>query len=358
MDGISALATYTAIDKIEQRRSAAIASAAFTRDLNSFKTDIAKVDTLDGIFKNTKLLTTILKAYDLESSLTDIAKLKEILTSKLSDPKSLVNTQSDKRYLDLANDIDLYSGYTKIKSAAFAAKLQARLEDRYLDPRLEPQQKIQVTNSPLFKKDIADFKAAAAKIDSVDKLFKNYKLLKTVLEAYGLDSEIDKAGFIKKILTSDPSDKSSLVNRANDPRYRELALDIGLYNGVDGLKSSAFANRLQDKLAEIRFENNVEDQTPGVRAALHFRQSAPNIKTPYDILSDPALRDVVFKTFGIPLEVVRQPVESQARLLQSHIKFDKLSDPNYASRIIRQYLVLMENQPAASGNGALLDLFA
>lgn len=358
MAGISALATYTALDKIEQRKAAAIASAAFTKDLASFKTDIAKVDTLDGIFKNTRLLTTILKAYNLESKLTDVEKLKEILTSKLSDPKSLVNTDRDKRYLELAEDIDLHGGYTKIKSAAFAAKLEARLQDRYLDPRLEPRQKTLVINGAIFKKDIAAFKAGVLKIDSADELFKNYRLLKTILEAYDLDSEIDKAGFIKKILTSDPADKKALVNRVNDPRYRELALDIGLFDGVKGLKSSAFANRLEDKLAQTRFEHNVEDESPGVRAALRFRALAPKIKTPYDILSDPVLRDVVFKTYNIPLQVVRQPVESQARLLQSHINFDKLKDTNYTSRIIKQYLVKVETPALAAGNGSLLDLFA
>lgn len=358
MAGISAIATYSVLDKIEQRKAAAIASAAFTKDLASFKIDIAKVKSLDDIFKNTKLLTTLLKAYNLESKLTDVEKLKEILTSKLSDPKSKVNTERDKRYLELAEDIDLYSGYNKIKSAAFAAKLEARLVDRYLDPGLEPKQKLLVIKSALFKKDIETFKARAANIDSPDELFKDYRLLKIVLEAYDLDSEIDKAGFIKKILTSNPAEKDALVNRVNDSRYRELALDIGLFSGVKGLKSSAFANRLEDRLAQVRFEHNVDDQSPGVRAALRFRALAPKIKTPYDILSDPVLRDVAFKAYGIPLEVVRQPVESQARLLENHIKFARLKEPAYAGRLIRQYLAKVETPVTATGNGALLDLFA
>lgn len=358
MAGISALAVYTTLDRIEQRKAAATANAPYKKDLASFKADVAKIESFDDLFKNTKLLKTVLKAYDLESKITNVGQLKEILTSKLSDPKSLVNTQRDKRYLDLAEDIDLYNGFTKIKSAAFAQKLEDRLERLNADPRLDPRQKTLVVNNPLFKKDIETFKARAAKIDSVDELFKDYRLLKTVLEAYDLDSEIDKAGFIKKILTGDPADKDALVNRVNDSRYRELALDIGLFNGVKGIKSSAFAYRLEAKLAQTRFEHNVDDESPGVRAALRFRALAPKIKSPYDVLSDPVLRDVVLKATGIPLEIVRQPVESQARVLESRVKFDLLSDPKYADRLIQRYLAnLAASAPSQSGNSYLVSLF-
>lgn len=355
---VSALATYAALDKIEQRKAEATAKAPYTKELASFKADIAKVEILDDIFKNTKLLTTILKAYDLESKINNVAELKKILTSKLTDPKSLVNINRDKRYLALAEDIDLYKGYTKIKSAVFAKKLEDRLVEKYADPRLEPKQKTLILNSAVFKKDIETFKLRASKIDTVDELFKDYRLLKTVLEAYDLDTEIDKAGFIKKVLTGNPADKEALVNRVNDSRYRDLALDIGLFNGVKGLKSSAFANRLESKLAQVRFEHNVDDESPGVRAALRFRALAPKIKSPYDILSDPILRDVVLKATGLPLTIVRQTVESQARLLESRINFGKLKEPAYANRLIKQFLAQSETPQTVSGNGALLNLFA
>ncbi len=358
MVGVSALAAYTALDKVEQRKAAATANAPYKKDIANFKVDVAKLKLQGDLFKDTGLLTTVLKAYGLEADIKNVKLLKDILTSKLTDPKSLINQAINKRFKELAVDVDLYNGFTKIKSAVFAQKLEARLEQRYADPSLEPKQKILVVNSPQFKKDIETFKLRASKIDNVDELFKDYRLLKIVLEAYDLDTEIDKAGFVKKVLTSDPTDKNALVNRVNDNRYRDLALDIGLFNGVNGLKSSAFANRLETKLAQVRFEHNVDDESPGVRAALRFRTLAPKIKSPYDVLSDPVLRDVVLKATGLPLEIVRQPVESQARLLQSRINFGKLKDPNYANRLIKQFLVKAESAPTSTGNGALLDLFA
>ena len=360
MAHISALATYTALDKAEQRKVAAIANAPYTKELKNFKRDIANVKIQDDIFKNPALLKTVLKAYGLEAEINNLENLKKVLTSQLTDPKSLVNQKFNKKFLELAADFGLSTGVVTAKSAAFAQKLEARLEQKFGDPALEPKQKILVKNSALFKKDIEMFKARAANIDSVDELFKDYRLLKVVLEAYDLDTEIDKAGFIKKVLTSNPADKDALVNRVTDNRYRELALDIGLFNGVKGLKTSAFASRLESKLAQIRFEHNVDDEAPGVRAALRFRTLAAKIKTPYDVLSDPVLREVAFKANGIPKETVRQPVESQARLLASKIKFDKLKDPNYVNKLIKQYLVQIETVSSAptGGNGLQINLFA
>ena len=357
MAGLSALTTYATLDRLEQQKAAALANTPYKKDLATFKTDVAKLKFQSDLFNNTGLLKIILKAYDLENDIKDINRLKEVLTSKLSDPKSVVNQSINKRFLDLAEDIDLYNGFTKLQSPQFAQKLEERLEKHFSDPRLEPRQKILVTNSAIFKKDIETFKLRAANVTSVDELFKDYRLLKTVLEAYDLDSEIDKAGFIKKILTSDPSDESSLVNLVQDNRYRELALDIGLFNGVEGLKSASFAIRLESKLAQSRFEHNIDDQTPGVRAALRFRAVAANIKSPYDILSDPVLRDVVLKATGLPLTIVRQSVESQARLLESRINFSKLKDINYTNKLINQYLAQVGATPASDGVSSLVSLF-
>lgn len=360
MAGISALAAYTVLDKSEDRKAVAVANAPYTKELASFKTEVVKLKSQGDLFANAKLLKTILKAYDLEAmagNAASIEKLKNILTSKLSDPKSLVYQERDKRFLALAEDIDLYVGFTKLKSAAFAQKLEARLEQKYGDRRLEPKEKQLILNSAQFKKDISNFKLRAANIDKPEDLFKDYRLLQIVLEAYDLETEINKAGFIKKILTSDPADKEALVNRVNDSRYRDLALDIGLFSGVKGLKSTAFANRLESKLAQIRFEHKVDDESPGVRAALRFRALAPKIKSPYDILADPVLRDVVLKATGLPLEIVRQPVESQARLLESRIDFSKLKDENYADKLIKRFLVLSETVQSSSAKQTLLNLF-
>ena len=67
--------------------------------------------------------------------------------------------------------------------------------------------------------------------------------------------------------------------------------------------------------------------------------------------------DVVLKATGLPLVIVRQSVEAQARLLESRIKFDKLKDPNYVDKIVKQYLVNLQAAAPAGSSNNLVNLF-
>lgn len=70
---------------------------------------------------------------------------------------------------------------------------------------------------------MARFREVAAKITDVDSLLRDRRTLQTVLEAFQLESEIDKRGIIRKILTEPPSEQTSLANRLTDQRWRQLA---------------------------------------------------------------------------------------------------------------------------------------
>ena len=225
--------------------------------------------------------------------------------------------------------------------------------------KIEPLRKELVTKSPAFQKELDTFNTRVKDVEDVDGFLGDYRLLKTVLEAYGLESEIDKRGFIKKILTEDPNDPDALVNRANDNRYRELAADIRLQLGVSTLKSSTFADKVEGRLTQIRFEKDLDQETPGIRQALRFKEEAASIQSPFDILGNPVLRDVALGATGLPLEIVYQSVEAQGRTLESRLDFEKFSDPKYIEKVIQQYLVSVDTAAAAQGASAnsLVSLF-
>lgn len=225
--------------------------------------------------------------------------------------------------------------------------------------RLEPIRKELVARDPTFKNEIATFKTRVKDIEEVDEFLDDFRVLSTVLEAYGLESEINKRGFIKEILIGDPTDPESLVNRANDNRYRELAIDLRAYAGITTLKSSDFADKVESRLTQIRFEKSLDAESPGIRQALRFQQEANNIKSPFDILGNPVLRDVALGATGLPLEIVYQSVEAQGRTLEKRLDFEKFQDPKYVDRVIQQYLISVDT--AASANTAtsgILSLFA
>lgn len=63
----------------------------------------------------------------------------------------------------------------------------------------------------------------AARITDVEALLRDRRTLRLVLEAFQLESEIDKRATLRRVLTEDPSNRASTVNRLADPRWRALA---------------------------------------------------------------------------------------------------------------------------------------
>lgn len=223
--------------------------------------------------------------------------------------------------------------------------------------KLEPLRKELVVKSPAFQNDISAFKTRVKDVEDVDDFLNDYRLLKTVLEAYGLDSEIDKRGFIKKILTEDPNDEKALVNLVNDSRYRDLASEIRAHIGVTSLKSNTFAEKVETRLTQQRYEKSLDAETPGIRQALRFKEEASSIDSPFDVLGNPILRDVALGATGLPLEIVFQSVESQGRTLESRLDFDRFKDPAYVDRVIQQYLASVDTAAQGNSGSSLVSLF-
>jgi hypothetical protein len=67
------------------------------------------------------------------------------------------------------------------------------------------------------------FRDAASRHGDVESLMKDRSTLQVVLEAFQLESEIDKRGILRRILTEDPAAEGSLASRLTDRRWRELA---------------------------------------------------------------------------------------------------------------------------------------
>src|SRR5689334_13146564 len=76
---------------------------------------------------------------------------------------------------------------------------------------------------PTYKREVDRYKAEIGKVTSVDALVKDRRLLTVALSAFQLESEVDKAALIKKVITEDPDDPKSLAKRLADPRWQNFA---------------------------------------------------------------------------------------------------------------------------------------
>src|SRR3546814_4651412 len=70
------------------------------------------------------------------------------------------------------------------------------------------------------KRDISAFKKSVGKIETVEDLLADRKTLGFLLQAFGLESELNNPGKLKAVINSDPDDINSFANRLADGRFR------------------------------------------------------------------------------------------------------------------------------------------
>lgn len=97
---------------------------------------------------------------------------------------------------------------------------------RHLERTLEKQQTL-LMNSVTHSRDTKYFEDNISQVKTVEDLMSDRRLLRVALKAFGLQDDIGKTFFIKKILSSDTQDKKSLANRLNDKRYQKITKAFG-----------------------------------------------------------------------------------------------------------------------------------
>lgn len=172
---------------------------------------------------------------------------------------------------------------------------------------------------------IADFKSGVSKLDDVDELLDDRDTLQFVLTSFGLDSDINNVGKIRKVIESDPNDINSFANRLADTRYGELAkfLNTPEY-GVKNLKLSSEQTEVIDKYLTVQFERSLGQQNSAARDALFFLRRINSVDSTYQILGDSALRAIVTDALNLPAQIANQSVEKQASLVEKGLDLSSL----------------------------------
>jgi Protein of unknown function (DUF1217) len=217
------------------------------------------------------------------------------------------------------------------------------------------QQRARFDKQPSVQREVDYAQAAAQKVKNVEEFLGNRRLLNFVLSAYGLESEIDKRGLLRKVLTSDLNDQNSYANRTNDPRFRELAQTLNFQAlGATNIKNEATLKSIELRYKKNEFEKAQGDASPGLREALYFKENVKNVKNIYDVLGDRTLRAVVSKAFDIPLETAVQSVESQAVAFGRKFEIEKFKDKRFVEKTIQNYLTKVDQETSQStGVGSL-----
>ncbi len=211
---------------------------------------------------------------------------------------------------------------------------------------------------PTTARDIEKFKEEIVNVKSVDDLMKNRTLLTVTLSAFQLESEVDKTAFVKKMLTEDPADKDSLVNKLVEPRWTKLSKALyGLNDNPDFFQDSANVDALLKGYKTNEFEKFEGQNAEGVRESLYFKRIAGGVEEVSQILADKTLMTVVRVGLGLPDSFQSLEYEQQKARLSKEIDIEDFKDPEKIDKMIERYLIMTEINNADATANPVLSLF-
>ena len=174
--------------------------------------------------------------------------------------------------------------------------------------RTQATQQAAFEKGPELQKDIAYFTEKIGAITSAADLVADRRLLKVALGAFGMDSEIDKKAFIRKVLVEGTTDPKALASRLTDKSYARLSDAFGFGEaGGPNTADAGFATTITAAYKTHAFEVAVGDADNNMRLAMNFRREVAALAARgedgaswYNILGSKPLRQVFEKAFGLP----------------------------------------------------------
>jgi uncharacterized protein DUF1217 len=135
----------------------------------------------------------------------------------------------------------------------------------------------QFQKSASYAQSVAYYRAHITKVTSVDDLLKDRKLLTVALSAFQLESQVDAKGILRKLLSEDPTAKTSLAQKLIDPRFKQFAQAFAALRSDGG---ASVQNPISINTVLAGYQTNEyakwvsnTDNDPSVRQALFFQQT-------------------------------------------------------------------------------------
>lgn len=336
-------------DDLEEEKDASLIAAfkrnmPLTANLDDFLSDIQAAKNVRGF---------ALTAFDIGENELTRRELKAIFTSDLGNPNSFVNQSGDDRFKQLAKafNFDEKGEITTPKSAQSENELTRITKAYYVELT-----RFDSTDSTKEKVDeeVDYYRAKISKIDTVDDLVKDQRLIDFLAKAERLTPEELTSGFLKDLLMSDPDDPKSFINQQTDVRYKKI---FGSFSfDENGFVSSIRADGVQSDRGLAETENfyitqSIEEEagsdSVGARLALYFERKAPSISSLYEILAEPALGDFMRTALSIPAETASSDIDAQVALMERYIKAEELQNPEKIQELVTKFLALFDIENGA-----------
>ncbi|WP_040325928.1 DUF1217 domain-containing protein [Aurantimonas manganoxydans] len=323
-----------------------------------FRVAVSGMSTVRQFVSSSAVYDYALKAFGLDPATESRSSIMRVLRSDPSDPSSYANSLNNDRYVKLA------AAFNFDDSGKIAAQRIAQTEANQIDTATRYAGSFGDTPTTAESKAITEattaYKKALLSIVSVNDFVSNKTVVNFALKAYGLEADRLSQKDLVSILTSDPSDPESFVNKSGDRRLIEFAAayaftpDGGIERGVHEIQSASDFLSTQDFYLRQTMEEEAGADNESVRLALYFRRLAPELTSIYEILADPALLTVVQTAVGLPAESSQSNLDLQKRTIEKKLDLETLKDPKGLERFISRYLALQEAQSTSTATSPAL----
>jgi hypothetical protein len=219
---------------------------------------------------------------------------------------------------------------------------------------------------PELAREVAYFAERIGGIASAADLVADRRLLKVALGAFGLEGELDKRAFIRKVLEEGTTAPEAFANRLTDPAFRKLAAAFG-FGDAAGARTAepGFAAGIVAAYKTRAFEAAVGETSDDMRLALNFRREIAELSAQgatgaswFSVLGSKPLRAVFEKAYGLPTAFGKLDVDRQRDVMRDKTSAmfgaDDLTafrDPANVGRLIDRFLARAQIEAGISATG-------
>ncbi len=241
------------------------------------------------------------------------------------------------------------------------AGMNSRLALNLIDATKNSQLQ-QLRSEPAHQRAADAFRERIGSITTPEELVKDYEVYSFVMRAYDLEDQIFGKGMIRKILESDPSDDTALLNRLTDPRFGELHAALGFTTAagsqVPNFSDPTWQDSIVSQYFDTVFVNAEAEQNPTIGAVLELREKAASLSTWYDVLKSEKLSNFFRVALSLPPEMAGLDVDKQAKIMEGKYDLTKITGPKEQDRLINRFMAVSDvlNPPQAVFNSTALSV--
>jgi hypothetical protein len=286
------------------------AEAMFNQEY--FESKIGSIKNVKELIADPIMYQYLKSAFGLTAAYIVPSTLDQILTSDLSDPKSVANSYPDRPgYLELAKAFNFNTDGTVKEGGVQTEQQTNTTRNNYMSRWDDKQEEDQEKAIRFYKSDMASVKTLDEFLSSEAQTTYEF-----ALEAVGIDPATVSKFKIRSILQSDLSDPNSYVYELKDERFVSLAklfnfdTNGGVTVPVLAQSNATITNVAKDYiLRQTRYLEGDELKAAKTKAeeeSKYYTDKMQRLDNRDQLLKDEKLLDILFKSKGIDPETLTE----------------------------------------------------